>query len=227
MNIRLIEHQLNEQTDICAHLYVVVMLIRSTAHPSYCPSELYCPSGLLQHLTYDSCRSDGHIFLPIRPIQQLLSCLQRSRVEIINCSCRTANQFCRSDVSVGQMGSIADGQQDGWAVERINITQYLYSKLVSLGTLPTFFSTIYAFLFLKNLELPRITGWEGYNDMIQYWRKGLELARSTGWEGYNYVIQYWRKGLELARTTGWEGYNYMIQYWRKGLELARTTGWEG
>ena len=36
---------------------IMVMLIGSTAHPSYC------------------CRSDGHIFLPIRPIQQLLSCL--------------------------------------------------------------------------------------------------------------------------------------------------------
>ena len=30
---------------------------------------------------------------------------------------------CRSDVAVGRMGSIADGQKDGWAVERINITQ--------------------------------------------------------------------------------------------------------
>ena len=45
---------------ICWMLYYSVMLIRSTAHP------LYCPSDLLQHLTYDSCRSDGHIFLPIR-----------------------------------------------------------------------------------------------------------------------------------------------------------------
>ena len=65
---------------------IMVMLIGSTAHPSYC------------------CRSDGHIFLPIRPIQQLLSCLQRSRVEIINCSCRTANQFCRSDGHFLQVG---------------------------------------------------------------------------------------------------------------------------
>ena len=41
------------------YVQVTVMLIRSTAHP-----------------TYDSCRSDGHIFLPIRPIQQLIfSCI--------------------------------------------------------------------------------------------------------------------------------------------------------
>ena len=82
------------------------MPILPMAHP------LYCPSDLLQHLTDNSCRSDGHIFLPIPPIQQLLSCLQGSRVEIINCSCRTATQFCRSDGHFLQ--SYGHFSQVGW-----------------------------------------------------------------------------------------------------------------
>ena len=48
--------------------------------------------------------------------------------------CPSDLQCRRSDVAVGRVGSIADGQYDGWAVERINIT---------LKTVPT-----YSWLFI-------------------------------------------------------------------------------
>ena len=52
------------------------------------------------------CRSDGQEDMPIRPIQQLLSCLQRSRVEIINCIVGRPLDFVqvRWALLVGQMG---------------------------------------------------------------------------------------------------------------------------
>ena len=45
------------------------------------------------------------------------------------------NSCRRSDVAVGRMGSRADGQQDGWAVERINITN-VFNVVTKLKVLP-------------------------------------------------------------------------------------------
>ena len=82
----------------------MVMLIRSTAHPSYCPSTILPIrptatsdlrqlqvgwANLLAHPTYSAA---------------FVICHSAVGYEIINCSSRTSTQFCRSDGHFSQVG---------------------------------------------------------------------------------------------------------------------------
>ena len=69
--------------------------ITGNVDPLYCPSVLL-PICYTAHPTYCNIWPTTAVEdMPIRPIQQLLSCILGSRVEINNC--QTATQFCRSE----------------------------------------------------------------------------------------------------------------------------------
>ena len=122
------------------------------AHPTYeiCPSDLRkMPIRPTKnaHPTYEKCPSDllkiewpsdsyNYLFLPYCAI-----CMTKA-IEQVGWARRYAHPTysCRrSDVAVGRMGSIADGQQDGWAVERINSSNFFaFSSLKYISGLKVF-----------------------------------------------------------------------------------------